>query len=144
MVTPGWKDWEEIREEARATLQRVADDAPDMAPGELLQLLAEVTDTARTLAQIACEEWGVRQDVPWAKECARLVRERMRSQGFPLCCYPTCFHEARPVAVGIATICMCQMHADERRAYQAQFNPISEEPLILSADDHLQLDLEAS
>ena len=142
MVTPGWKAWEEIREEARATLQRVADDAPDAAPGELLQLLTGVTDTVRALAQIACEEWGVRQDVPWWGECSRLVRERRRSQGLPLCCYPTCPHEARPVAVGIATICMCQMHADERRAYQAQFNPISEEPLILSADDRLTLGLD--
>lgn len=143
MVTTGWKAWEEIREEARATLQRAADEAPDMAPGELLQLLTEVIDTVRTLAQIACEEWGVRQVVSWANERSRLVRERRRSQGLPLCCYSTCPHEARPVAVGIATIPMCQMHADKRRAYQAQFNPISEEPLIFSADDYMLFNPEA-
>lgn len=114
--------------EALATLQRVADNAPEAPSEELGRLFADTIATMVQLEELAGESWEGLKSAAWSSTKSELLRARLRAQGRPVCVgSATCDAPASPVAFGSATVNFCEECAEHWRDNLRRFNPECDE-----------------
>lgn len=114
--------------EALATLQRVADNAPEAPSESLAQLFADMIATMVQLDELAGEPWDGLKDLAWSMAKSELLRARLREQGRPVCVGSfACDAPATPVALGTAIAHLCEECAEHWRDNLRRFNPECDE-----------------
>lgn len=114
--------------EALATLQRVADNAPEAPSEELGRLFADTIAVLVQLDELAGESWEGLKSAAWSSTKSELLRARLRAQGRPVCVGSlTCAAPATPVALGTATVNLCEECAEHWRDNLRRFNPECDE-----------------
>lgn len=130
--------------EALATLQRVADNAPEATSEELRRLFDDTIATMVQLEELAGESWEGLKSAAWSSTKSELLRARLREQGRPVCVGSfACDAPASPVVLGSATVNFCEECAEHWRDNLARFNPSSDEDYLPPPTD-AQMALEMS
>ena len=109
--------------EAKDTLESAVAATPSASPEEVRKLCEEVTETARTLAAVACNPWENAEPLAWRNQINHLVRARRFALGLPVCARRGCPEEARPVFAGVATIRLCEEHGEAELSRLRHINP---------------------